>query len=83
MGDVHDGVNFMRAACVIAVEKAKASFEPMLEVRTVFTVAACLHCCCLSSLLLLVFTVAACLHCCCSSCIGYSAMSASVLSRLI
>jgi hypothetical protein len=33
MGDVHDGVNFMRAACVIAVEKAKASFEPMLEVR--------------------------------------------------
>ena len=33
MGDVHDGVNFMRAACVIAVEKAKASFEPMLEVQ--------------------------------------------------
>lgn len=31
MGDVHDGVNFMRAACVIAVEKAQASFEPMLE----------------------------------------------------
>ena len=31
MGDVHDGVNFMRAACVIAMEKAKASFEPMLE----------------------------------------------------
>jgi hypothetical protein len=31
MGDVHDGVNFMRASCVIAVEKAKASFEPMLE----------------------------------------------------
>jgi hypothetical protein len=30
MGDVHDGVNFMRASCVIAVEKAKASFEPML-----------------------------------------------------
>ena len=25
------GVNFMRAACVIAVEKAKSSFEPMLE----------------------------------------------------
>lgn len=32
MGDSHDGVNFMRAACVIAVEKAKSSFEPMLEV---------------------------------------------------
>lgn len=31
MGDVHDGVNFMRAACVIAVEKAQQSFEPMLE----------------------------------------------------
>ena len=31
MGDVHDGVNFMRAACVIAVEKAQASFDPMLE----------------------------------------------------
>ena len=37
MGDVHDGVNFMRAACVIAVEKAKASFEPMLEVCNSFT----------------------------------------------
>lgn len=36
MGDVHDGVNFMRAACVIAVEKAKASFEPMLEVCSVY-----------------------------------------------
>jgi len=23
MGDVHDGVNFMRAACVIAVEKVR------------------------------------------------------------
>ena len=31
MGDVHDGVNFMRAACVIAVEKAQQSFEPMLD----------------------------------------------------
>ncbi len=31
IGDMHDGVNFMRAACVIAVEKAKESFEPMLE----------------------------------------------------
>ena len=37
MGDVHDGVNFMRAACVIAVEKAKASFEPMLEVCNSYT----------------------------------------------
>ena len=31
MGDVHDGVNFMRAACVIAVEKAQNSFEPLIE----------------------------------------------------
>ena len=31
IGDVHDGVNFMRAACVIAVDKAQESFEPMLE----------------------------------------------------
>ena len=31
MGDVHDGVNFMRAACVIAVEKAQNSFDPLLE----------------------------------------------------
>lgn len=31
MGDVHDGVNFMRAACVIAVEKAQQSFDPLLE----------------------------------------------------
>ena len=31
VGDMHDGVNFMRAACVIAVEKARTSFEPMLE----------------------------------------------------
>jgi hypothetical protein len=31
MGDVHDGVNFMRAACIIAVEKAQSSFEPMLD----------------------------------------------------
>ena len=33
MGDVHDGVNFMRSACVIAVEKAQSSFDPMLEVQ--------------------------------------------------
>lgn len=31
MGDVHDGVNFMRAACVIAVQKAQSSFDPMLD----------------------------------------------------
>lgn len=31
MGDVHDGANFMRAACVIAVEKAQTTFDPMLE----------------------------------------------------
>ena len=31
MGDVHDGVNFMRAACIIAVEKAQQSFAPMLD----------------------------------------------------
>ena len=31
MGEVHDGVNFMRAACVIAIEKAQQCFEPMLE----------------------------------------------------
>ena len=31
MGDVHDGVNFMRAACIIAVEKAQQSFSPVLD----------------------------------------------------
>eukprot|EP00981_Chlorochromonas_danica_P005799 scaffold1190_cov187-Ochromonas_danica.AAC.31 len=31
MADTHNGVNFMRAACVIAMEKAQLSFEPMLE----------------------------------------------------
>jgi hypothetical protein len=31
MGDRHNGVNFMRAACVIAMEKAQLSFDPMLE----------------------------------------------------
>ena len=30
VGDMHDGVNFMRAACVIAMEKAKAGFDPLL-----------------------------------------------------
>jgi hypothetical protein len=31
IGDMHDGVNFMRAACVIAVEKARLGFDPLLE----------------------------------------------------
>jgi hypothetical protein len=31
IGDVHDGVNFLRAACVIALEKAQISFDPLLE----------------------------------------------------
>ena len=35
MGEIHDGVNFMRAACVIAIEKAQISFEPLLEVPIV------------------------------------------------
>ncbi|KAK4538252.1 hypothetical protein CDCA_CDCA16G4277 [Cyanidium caldarium] len=29
--DAHDGVNYMRAACVIAVEKAKDAFDPLLD----------------------------------------------------
>ncbi|RYH02906.1 hypothetical protein EON65_47600, partial [archaeon] len=31
MGETHNGVNFMRAACIIAMEKAAMSFEPMLD----------------------------------------------------
>ena len=31
VGDTHDGVNFLRAACVIAVEKARTSFDPLLD----------------------------------------------------
>lgn len=31
MGDTHNGVNFMRAACIIAMEKAQDSFDPVLE----------------------------------------------------
>ena len=31
MGDRHNGANFMRAACVIAMAKADLSFSPMLE----------------------------------------------------
>jgi hypothetical protein len=30
IGDTHDGVNFLHAACVIALEKARTSFEPLL-----------------------------------------------------
>lgn len=31
VGDMHDGVNFMRAACVLALNKAQSTFDPMLE----------------------------------------------------
>jgi hypothetical protein len=31
IGEAHNGVNFMRAACVIAMDKAQQSFEPLLE----------------------------------------------------
>ena len=31
VGEIHDGVNFLHAACVIALEKARVSFEPLLE----------------------------------------------------
>ena len=31
VGDTHDGVNFLRASCVIALEKARLSFDPLLE----------------------------------------------------
>jgi len=31
VGEVHDGVNFLQASCVIAIEKARQSFEPMLN----------------------------------------------------
>lgn len=31
VGTSHDGVNFLHAACVIALEKARVSFEPLLE----------------------------------------------------
>jgi hypothetical protein len=31
VGTSHDGVNFLHAACVIALEKARISFEPLLE----------------------------------------------------
>jgi hypothetical protein len=31
VGDIHDGVNFLRASCVIAIEKAMMTFDPMIE----------------------------------------------------
>mmetsp|Transcript_16516 Transcript_16516/g.34705 ORF Transcript_16516/g.34705 Transcript_16516/m.34705 type:complete len:953 (-) Transcript_16516:256-3114(-) len=31
IGETHDGVNFLRAACVIALEKAQMSFDPLLD----------------------------------------------------
>jgi hypothetical protein len=31
LGESHDGVNFLHAACTIALEKARVSFEPMLH----------------------------------------------------
>ena len=30
VGETHDGVNFLHAACTIALEKARVSFEPLL-----------------------------------------------------
>lgn len=35
VGDAHDGADFVRAACVIAVDKARRSFEPQLETLAV------------------------------------------------
>lgn len=31
MDDVHDGVNYVRTACVIAVSKARDTFEPYVH----------------------------------------------------
>ena len=31
VGSTHDGVNFLHAACVISLEKARTSFEPLLN----------------------------------------------------
>ena len=31
VGDMHDGVNFMRAACVLSLNKAQTTFDPMLQ----------------------------------------------------
>jgi hypothetical protein len=31
VGSTHDGVNFLQAACVISLEKARTSFEPLLN----------------------------------------------------
>ena len=32
VGDTHDGVNVMRTACVLALDKAQEAFDPMLDV---------------------------------------------------
>lgn len=31
IGETHDGVNFLHASCVIALEKARVSFDPLLR----------------------------------------------------
>jgi hypothetical protein len=31
MDDIHDGVNYVRTACVIAVSKSKDIFEPLIH----------------------------------------------------
>lgn len=31
LGETHDGVNYLHAACTIAVEKARSSFDPLLQ----------------------------------------------------
>lgn len=31
VGETHDGVNFLRAACVISIFKAQSSFDPFLD----------------------------------------------------
>lgn len=31
MDDIHDGVNYVRTACVIAVSKSKEIFEPLIH----------------------------------------------------
>lgn len=33
ISDMHDGVNFMRAACVIAVEKVRTNLEQVCSCR--------------------------------------------------
>ena len=31
IGDTHDGVNFLRAACIISLDKTRMSFDPLLD----------------------------------------------------